>query len=784
MKDNVTLPTPEASELVSTPFGAEKAAELSDHTLLDNAEARLAGIMDAAMDAIITIDSRHRIVFFNRAAEEMFRCTAESILGKPLDLLIPERFREDHSGHIDAFGRTGITSRSMAGTRDIYALRADGDEFPAEASISQLDGGEQKLYTVIMRDVTSRVLARQEIERQTMLLDLAPVIIFTLDWRIASWNAGAERLYGWSAQEAIGKFAYKLLDTIYPEPRQKVIDDFFVNGSWQGDLAHLKKNGERVIVASNLALHHGPDGKPLEILALNIDITERKRAEYELIESEKRYKRLFAESPYPMWVFDRETLQFLEVNEAAIRQYGFTRDEFLSMTIKDIRPVEDLPRFLESTRQLSDQLSANEVWRHKRKDGQVMDVEINAHSITFDGRPGRLVLAYDITERRMLEEQLRQSQKMEAIGMLAGGIAHDFNNLLTAISGYTELSLRKLKPDDPIRKNLEEVAKAGDRAAMLTHQLLAFSRKQVLQPTVLDLNSVITELEKMLRRLIGDNIILESKPAEDLWLTKADAGQIDQIIMNLAINARDAMPHGGRLAIETRNIELDENYAASHLDVTPGDYVMLAVSDTGVGMSPEVRDKVFDPFFTTKEAGKGTGLGLSTVYGIVQQSGGTIWVYSEPGYGTTFKIFLPRVVDDEDAIHRTEPKEIPNGTETVLIAEDAEQVRMLTASVLELYGYNVIEASDGEEALRHCSEHGGSIDLLVTDVVMPGMSGTELAQQINRQCPDVKVLYISGYTDDTIVHRGVLEPGTSFLQKPFTAEVLARKVRSVLDGSL
>ncbi len=784
MKNNVRLPGSNAPNSASTTATRETAAGFSDHTLLDNAEARLAGIMDAAMDAIITVDSRHRIVFFNRAAEQMFRCTAEDVLGKPLDLLIPERFHEHHSEHIDAFGRTGITSRSMAGSRDVYALRADGDEFPAEASISQLDAGDQKLYTVIMRDVSSRVAARLEIEKQTILLDLAPVLMLTLDWRIASWNAGAERLYGWSAKEAIGKHAYKLLDTVYPEPREKIIEDFFANGFWQGDLAHLKKNGERVIVASNLALHNGPDGKPREILALNIDITERKRAEYELIESEKRYKRLFAESPYPMWVFDIETLQFLEVNKAAIRQYGFTREEFLSMTIKDIRPEEDLPRFLESTTELSDQLSATEVWRHRRKDGQLLDVEINAHPITWDGRPGRLVLAYDITERRMLEEQLRQSQKMEAIGMLAGGIAHDFNNLLTAINGYTELSIRKLKPDDPIRRNLEEVAKAGDRAAMLTQQLLAFSRKQVLQPTVLDLNVVIEELKKMLQRLIGDDIILESRASEDLWLTKADAGQIDQIIMNLAINARDAMPHGGRLAIETHNVELDEHYAATHLDVVSGEYVMLAVSDTGVGMSQEIKDKVFDPFFTTKESGKGTGLGLSTVYGIVQQSGGTIWVYSEPGHGTTFKIYFPRVEGDDDAIHRTEAKEAASGTETVLIAEDAEQVRTLTARVLQQYGYNVIESRDGHDALQQCREHRGSIDLLVTDVVMPGMNGTELASRITESCPKLKVLYISGYTDDTIVHSGVLAPGTNFLQKPFTAAMLARKVRAVLDGPL
>jgi signal transduction histidine kinase len=385
-------------------------------------------------------------------------------------------------------------------------------------------------------------------------------------------------------------------------------------------------------------------------------------------------------------------------------------------------------------------------------------------------------------EREALQEQLRQSQKMEAIGRLAGGVAHDFNNLLTVIKGYSQLSLAEIKEDNPLRENVEEIRKASDRAADLTRQLLAFSRRQIMEMGVLDLNMYVQNLDKMLRRLISEDIELVSILAKDLGRVRTDPGQIEQVIMNLVVNARDAMPSGGKLTIETANVELDQAYARAHVAVKPGRYVMISVSDTGVGMTPEIRDRVFEPFFTTKEKGKGTGLGLSTVYGIVKQSEGNIWVYSEPGRGTSFKIYLPLVDEPLEELKEKVPKgELPRGSETILIVEDEEDVLKLTGAILRRQGYHVLETTSGEEALKVCKEKKELFHLLLTDVVMPQMSGRQLAEELKQVCPDFRVLYMSGYTDNAITHHGILERGMNYLQKPFTVDSLARKVREVLD---
>jgi len=385
-------------------------------------------------------------------------------------------------------------------------------------------------------------------------------------------------------------------------------------------------------------------------------------------------------------------------------------------------------------------------------------------------------------EKAVLQEQLRQSQKVEAIGRLAGGIAHDFNNLLTVIKGYSELSRIGLKEGDALRENMDQIRNAAERAASLTRQLLAFSRRQVMEMKVLDLNTLLRDLEKMLRRIIGENIQMVIHPAEDLGRVKADVGQIEQVIMNLAVNARDAMPNGGNLTIKTANVELDESYARSHLDVKPGHYVMFSVSDTGVGMTPEVRERIFEPFFTTKETGKGTGLGLSTVYGIVKQSKGHIWVYSEQEKGTAFKIYLPRVDEPLEEIGKEVlKKDLPRGNETILIVEDEEEVRKLAGKILEGQGYTILETLNGDDALVACARSKSPVHLMLADVVMPGMSGFNLANLLKPLYPEMKILYMSGYTDDAIVRRGVLGKGVNYIQKPFTMEGLARKVREMLD---
>jgi nitrogen-specific signal transduction histidine kinase len=394
----------------------------------------------------------------------------------------------------------------------------------------------------------------------------------------------------------------------------------------------------------------------------------------------------------------------------------------------------------------------------------------------------------DITDRKRaeqemkaLEEQLRQSQKMEAIGRLAGGIAHDFNNILTIIKGYSQLSLSELKEGHPLRENLEGIKKSTDRATDLIRKILAFSRRQVMEMKVLDLNTLLMDLDKLLHRVIGEDIELVAVLAEDLGRVKVDPGQIEQVILNMAVNAKDAMLNGGKLTIETANTELDEAYARSHLAVAPGRYVMLSVSDTGVGMSPEVKERIFEPFYTTKEKGKGTGLGLSTVYGIVKQSGGNIWVYSELGQGTTFKIYLPREEEPlEEIREKVVKEELPRGSETVLVVEDEEELRKLAVRFLQKQGYKVLEASHGDEALFISKKYEESIHLLITDVVMPGMSGRDLSERLTSLRPEIKTLYMSGHTHSAIIHHGVLEPGVNLLQKPFTPEALVRKVYEVL----
>jgi len=527
-----------------------------------------------------------------------------------------------------------------------------------------------------------------------------------------------------------------------------------------------------------------PDPSVGAIVINYLDVTESKRADDELAASEERFRKAFNASPEPMTISHWPEGRYVDCNESFLRITGYRREEVIDRTDIEVRfwpKPEDRARckqFLEEHGRIIDL----EVL-FGAKSGEERTGLFSAEVIEIRGEQCVLTVMKDITERRSLEEQLRLSQKMEAVGLLAGGVAHDFNNLLTVILGYGILLLKDLGLEDPRRAPLEGIRQAADRAAALTHQLLAFSRRQVLAPRLLDLNGVVADMDKMLRRLIGEHIELSTVLAPELGRVKADPGQIEQVIMNLVVNARDAMPVGGKLTIETADVELDEAYGRRHPVGAPGPHVMLAVSDTGHGMDEETRARVFEPFFTTKEKGKGTGLGLAVVYGIVKQSGGSIQIYSEPGLGTTFKVYLPKAeAASEKPEGITGNKRSRRATETVLLVEDEAAVRSLLRDILESNGYVVLEASRAEEALEASEQHGGLIQLLLTDVVMPDIGGRKLADRLKTSRPEARVLYMSGYTDIAIVQHGLLEPGVAFLQKPFTPEALSRKVREVLDA--
>jgi PAS domain S-box-containing protein len=517
---------------------------------------------------------------------------------------------------------------------------------------------------------------------------------------------------------------------------------------------------------------------------------ERTAARLALAASEARYRMLFDLHPQPMWVYDVETLRFLEVNAAAVADYGYSRDEFLAMTIADIRPPEDVPALLATVRGRRPGRSRSGPWRHVRRDGSIIEVEIASDDIDYAGRPARLVAVTDVTERRRLEAQLRQAQKMEAIGRLAGGIAHDFNNLLTAMNGYAELAAAALPDDHPARADILQVRRAAERAARLTGQLLAFGRRQVLSPSLVEPDRLLADLGGLVRRIIGEDIDLELDLRAPGVAVLVDGSRLEQVIMNLVVNARDAMPEGGRLTIATGTVEGERPGLEEARTEPPSSarWLEITVTDTGVGMDEAILGQIFEPFFTTKPPGEGTGLGLSTTYGIVSQSGGEITVSSAPGAGSTFRVRLP-VVDGERVRNgpsaAAEPPaagaEAPiGGTETILIVEDEPGIRALMAQSLRGLGYEVLEAADAEAALRLAA--GRRIDLLLSDVVMPGLDGPALAEALAARQPELRVLFVSGYAPGLVPGRPTVERRYAFLAKPFDAATLASRVREVLDA--
>lgn len=768
--------------------------KMAEDALIE-AEERYRVIAETASDAVISIDESSRIIFANPAAETVFGYTRSELIGQPLSILQPGDLSDSHLKGLQRYvstGQRGVDWRRV----ETKAIKKDGTQIDIQISFGAYSRHDKHVFTAFVRDVTEQRLnedaLRDSEHRYRELFESNPYPMWVYDvetLRFVAVNDAAVFRYGYSMEEFL---AMKITDIRPPEDVAAVIekakstqDRIDSSGRWR----HKKKNGEliNVEITSHALEFEGRRSR----LVLAHDITDRVNGEYALRRSEAKYRELFENANDVVYTHDLNG-RFTSLNRTGERVTGYTEAEILKMNVADFVA----PEFLElAKRMLTRRVEGSPPAIYETeiiaRDGRRVPLEINARFIFDNGDTvGVQGIGRDISERvaaqealRTSEEQLRQSQKLESIGILAGGMAHDFNNMLTAINGYSDLILRKIAPDDPIRRNVIEIKKAGERSADLTRQLLAFSRRQILQPRVIDLNETIVDTTSMLRRLIGEDVQIETKLTEKLLKIEADPNQLTQVLMNLAINARDAMPSGGTLLIESSNVELDEAYASRHIDVAAGRFVMLAVSDTGIGMDEATRRRVFEPFFTTKSVGQGTGLGLSTVYGIVKQSGGNIWVYSEPGRGTTFKIYLPEA-DPTAAAPDFEisQRELHIGSETILLVEDERAVRGLAKEILESCGYTVIEASDGVEALEKFEPVSGQVDVLITDVIMPRMGGRELSELLKAQQPDIKVLFTSGYTDDAILRHGITDEGTNFLQKPFTYDSLSRKVRALLDG--
>ena len=749
-------------------------------------EESLQTFFNTLEDLVFVFEPEGRILFANPAAQNQLGYTPAELAGMTaLDLHPPEQRQEAAKLLADL-----IAGKIMICPIPLQAR--DGTRILVETKVLHGQWRGKKVLFGISHDITRHKLAeenqRQLAEVNQMLqtvMDTIPVRIFWKNKDLV--YLGCNRLF---AEDAGRKSPEDILgETDY-------------NLGWREQAELYRKDDREVIRSGNSKLGYeeqqtAPDGKQLwlrtskiplrdinnrivGILGTYEDITERKQAEAEL----NRLMTAIEQTPESVVITDTEG-RILYVNPVFERVTGYSRAEVIGQN----------PRLLKSNRQdsafyreLWAKISAGEVWRgrfiNKKKDGALFteDAVIAPVRDEKGAVTNYIAIKRDISHELELEVQYRQTQKIDSIGLLAGGVAHDFNNILAVICGHTDLALAQLSPDAPLRSNLECIQESAERAANLTRQLLAFARRQVIEPRRINLNELIVNLNKMLHRLIGEDIKLVTQTAPDLGQIKADPGQIEQVLLNLVVNARDAMPDGGTLTIRTDNVTLDEDYARRHL-VTPGDYVMVSVSDTGVGMTDEVKQHIFEPFFTTKEQGKGTGLGLATCFGIIQQSNGHIHSESQVDKGTQFKIYLPRVQGVEESISSREvPVSLPQGTETILLAEDEPSLRQLMARVLRTQGYTVLEAADGHEALALAQANGAKIQLLLTDVIMPGLSGKTLAEWLGQVNPAVRVLFISGYINNNAVRDAMSKPGTFFLQKPFNPLNLAEKVREVIEA--
>jgi PAS domain S-box-containing protein len=769
----------------------EEKARLQERILAGKREWELT--FDTVPDAVLIFDGQCRVKQANRAASEILGLPFAKLIGQPCHEVLHGLEQAPPACPHELLLITGTAQRS-----DFEEPRL-GKIFDVTSSPLRNPDGTLLGCIHVLRDITDRNRAEQALrhseEQLRLLLNSTAEAIYGLDCEghCTFCNPACLRLLGYqNPEDLLGCNMHELMHhtradrSAYPQEECQIYIAFReAKGAHVVDEVLWRADGTS-FPSEYWSYPIEKDGKPIGAVVTFLDISERKRAETALRESEETYREFIENATFGIFRANPEGA-LLDVNPALVSMLGYgSKEELLSLNLqRDIyqNPTDRLSAV--RTYQFNGRSNGIEVnW--KRKDENTIAVRLCGRVVREKG--GEIkhfeVIAEDVTEKRTLEEQFRQAQKMEAMGRLAGGVSHDFNNLLGVIIGYSDLALTSLSKNDPSWHQIEQIKKAGHRAASLTRQLLAFSRKQVLTPKVLDLNVIIAETSEMLLRLLGEDVELITKLSADLEHVKADPTQIEQVIMNLAINARDAMPRGGKLIIETSNTELDLPYGQQkHVDVQPGKYVLLAVSDTGIGMDKKIQARIFEPFFTTKERGKGTGLGLATVYGIVRQSGGYIWVYSEPGKGTTFKVFMPRVTEMLSDVQAEISPPVRLGSGTVLLVEDEDPLRELGYQLLEDMGYTVISASNGADAIRIAEQCTDPIQLLVTDVVMPGISGSELAELLMATRKELKVLYMSGHTDDVIVHYSILKPGVAFLQKPFTREGLARKIQEALGRS-
>lgn len=779
-------------------------------------------LIESAPEAISILDPNLRILRLNGEFTRIFGFSPQEALGRNLDTLIvpPDRNAETR----------WIQDALMQGRKVVLETKRqhkDGslvDVFISSAPVVM--SGKQVGVCALYRDISEQKRAEALSSALLNIAEKANSAGDLQEFYAATHHIVAELMYARNFYIALYDPATQFLsfpyfvDEIDPKPAPKklgkglteyvlrsgdpllctpdVFEKLVARGEveligapsldWVGVPLKVGSNAVGVLVVQSYSSNVRFGEKEKNILTFVsqqlASAVEHKRNEEALRRSEARYRSLVQSAVYGIYRCSLDG-KFLDVNPALVTMLGYDlAEEVLALDPHKEVFVNDgelgrlMRDFCAGTR-----VNNVEV-RWKRKDGKVITVRLSGRAVQTRNEAAQVleIIAEDVSEQRVLENQFRQAQKMEAVGRLAGGVAHDFNNLLMVISGYTEVLLERTGATHPLFPKIQAIHQATERATGVTRQLLAFSRKQMLELKVVDINAIVSDMERLLRPLIGEAIQLQTKLANGLGRTRADAGQIEQVIMNLVVNSKDAMPEGGKITIQTANVVLEgDELRREYSYIQPGAYVMLSVSDSGHGMDKETQARIFEPFFTTKEKGKGTGLGLSTVYGIIKQSGGYVLVQSEPGQGTTFRIYLPKVEEAaEPARYVPVNKPENGGTETVLLVEDEESVRELVRETLESRGYRVLEAENGEAALRVTEKLSDPVDVLITDVVMPGMSGRELSARLSASCPQTKVLYLSGYTEDAIVHEGVLEPGTAFLQKPFTLQALARKLREVL----